>query len=50
VSLQLDDGCYLWATITPWALDDLNLKVGDKVYAQVKGVSVTQRDVALAPH
>lgn len=50
VSLKLDDGCYLRATITPWALDDLNLKVGDNVFAQVKGVSVTQRDVALSPH
>ena len=50
VSLKLDEGCHLWATITPWALDDLNLKVGDEVYAQVKGVSVTQRDIALAHH
>ena len=50
VSLKLDEECHLWATITPWALDDLNLKVGDKVYAQVKGVSVTQRDIALAHH
>ncbi|MGR5231599.1 molybdenum ABC transporter ATP-binding protein ModC [Vibrio rotiferianus] len=50
VSLKLDDDCHLWATITPWALDDLNLKVGDTVYAQVKGVSVTQRDIALAHH
>lgn len=50
VSLKLDEDCHLWATITPWALDDLNLKVGDEVYAQVKGVSVTQRDIALAHH
>ncbi len=47
VSLKLDNECYLWATITPWALDDLELKVGDRVFAQVKGVSVTQRDIAL---
>lgn len=47
VSLKLDDECYLSATITPWALDDLNLRVGDRVFAQVKGVSVTQRDIAL---
>ncbi len=47
VSLELDKGCHLLATITPWALDDLNLQVGDKVFAQVKGVSVTQRDIAL---
>ncbi|MET2954926.1 molybdenum ABC transporter ATP-binding protein ModC [Vibrio harveyi] len=50
VSLKLDEECNLWATITPWALDDLNLKVGDAVYAQIKGVSVTQRDIALAHH
>ncbi|WP_104046541.1 molybdenum ABC transporter ATP-binding protein ModC [Vibrio jasicida] len=50
VSLKLDTYCHLWATITPWALDDLNLKVGDMVYAQVKGVSVTQRDISLAHH
>ncbi len=50
VSLKLDEGCYLWATITPWALDELKLQVGDKVFAQVKGVSVTQRDIALTPH
>ncbi|MGR5067391.1 MULTISPECIES: molybdenum ABC transporter ATP-binding protein ModC [Vibrio] len=50
VSLRLDDDCLLWATITPWALDDLNLKIGDEVYAQVKGVSVTQRDIAFSPH
>ncbi|BCN26130.1 molybdenum ABC transporter ATP-binding protein ModC [Vibrio alfacsensis] len=50
VSLKLADECHLWATITPWALDDLNLNVGDSVYAQVKGVSVTQRDMALAHH
>ncbi|WP_182025252.1 molybdenum ABC transporter ATP-binding protein ModC [Vibrio rotiferianus] len=50
VSLKLDEECHLWATITRWALDDLSLKVGDAVYAQVKGVSVTQRDIALAHH
>ena len=50
VSLQLDENCCLWAKITPWALDDLNLKLGDAVYAQVKGVSVTQRDIAFSPH
>ncbi|WCP84027.1 molybdenum ABC transporter ATP-binding protein ModC [Vibrio harveyi] len=50
VSLKLDEECHLWAAITPWALDDLNLKVGDAVYAQIKGVSVTQRDIALAHH
>ncbi|MDF2154491.1 molybdenum ABC transporter ATP-binding protein ModC [Vibrio sp. CAU 1672] len=48
VSLRLASDCVLWATITPWALDDLNLQSGDQVYAQIKGVSVTQRDVAMA--
>jgi len=47
VKLDLIDGCYLWATITQWALDELQLKPGMKVYAQIKGVSVSQRDVAL---
>ncbi len=32
----------LWANITPWAVDDLLLKVGDVLFAQIKGVSVTQ--------
>lgn len=36
----------LWANITKWAADELNLSVGDKVFAQIKGVSVTQEDLA----
>ncbi|OZS42321.1 molybdenum ABC transporter ATP-binding protein ModC [Photobacterium sanguinicancri] len=36
----------LWANITLWAADELNLKVGDSIYAQVKGVSVTRDDLA----
>ncbi len=47
VKLALTQDCFLWATITPWALADLNLKQGDRVFAQIKGVSVTQRDIAL---
>ncbi|EPP5811796.1 TPA: molybdenum ABC transporter ATP-binding protein ModC [Vibrio vulnificus] len=47
VKLALTQDCFLWATITPWALVDLNLKQGDRVFAQIKGVSVTQRDIAL---
>lgn len=35
----------LWANITQWAADELALMVGDEVYAQVKGVSVTQDDL-----
>ncbi len=48
VKLKLAPKCYLWATITAWAKDELGLEVGMKVYAQIKGVSVTQRDVALS--
>ncbi len=50
VNLKLDlmDGCYLWATITRWALDELKLCEGMKVYAQIKGVSVSQKDVAIS--
>lgn len=47
LKLKLADGCYLWATITEWALKDLALQTGDKVYAQIKAVSVSQRDIAL---
>ena len=47
VELELESGCYLWATITLWALDELNLKVGQNVFAQIKGVSVAQRDIAV---
>ncbi|MGF1683866.1 molybdenum ABC transporter ATP-binding protein ModC [Photobacterium minamisatsumaniensis] len=36
----------LWANITLWAADELNLQIGDLVYAQIKGVSVTQDDLA----
>lgn len=48
VKLQLANHCYLWATITAWARDELELHVGMSVYAQIKGVSVTQRDIALS--
>uniref|UniRef100_UPI001BD52773 TOBE domain-containing protein n=1 Tax=Vibrio crassostreae TaxID=246167 RepID=UPI001BD52773 len=47
LSLELESGCYLWATITLWALDELNLEIGQRVYAQIKGVSVAQRDMAV---
>ncbi len=48
VKLQIAPQCYLWATITTWARDELELKKGMPVYAQIKGVSVTQRDIAIA--
>lgn len=50
VILTLDDHCELVATVTQWAVDDLKLHVGQAVYAQIKGVSVAQKDVALEPH
>jgi molybdate transport system ATP-binding protein len=36
----------LWANITPWAFDELGLAVGVEAYAQIKGVSMTQTDLA----
>ena len=48
VKLDLNQGCYLWATITKWALDDLKLEEDMQVFAQIKGVSVSQRDIAIA--
>ncbi|MZI94557.1 molybdenum ABC transporter ATP-binding protein ModC [Vibrio sp. CAIM 722] len=47
IKLELAPDCFLWATITEWALDDLQLSVGQAVYAQIKGVSITQQDVAV---
>ncbi len=32
-------GHYLWARITPWARDELNLRSGQWLYAQIKSVS-----------
>ncbi len=46
IGLTLAPHCRLWASITPWALDELNLSLGMSVYAQVKGVSITQSDIA----
>ena len=48
VQIRLAVDCYLKATITQWAKDDLQLDVGVEVYAQIKGVSVTQRDMVLS--
>lgn len=50
LQLALAEDCFLWSTITEWALEDLQLTVGSSVYAQIKGVSVTQRDIALSHH
>jgi molybdate transport system ATP-binding protein len=48
VELRLADECYLWASITAWSRDELALVKGMSVYVQIKGVSVTQRDVMLS--
>lgn len=32
----------LWARITPWARDELNIHVGQKLYAQIKSVSISR--------
>ncbi|MFC5079810.1 Sulfate/thiosulfate import ATP-binding protein CysA [Vibrio thalassae] len=49
VILMLTSQQKLLATVTQWAIDDLALEVGQKVYAQIKGVSVSQKDVAIEP-
>ncbi|MGR5176309.1 molybdenum ABC transporter ATP-binding protein ModC [Vibrio mediterranei] len=49
VVLELTNNQQLLATVTQWAIDDLELEVGQKVVAQIKGVSVSQKDVALEP-
>ncbi|AKJ41950.1 molybdenum ABC transporter ATP-binding protein ModC [Pragia fontium] len=33
---------YLWARITPWARDELNIVVGQRLYAQIKSVSMSR--------
>lgn len=48
VQLKLAENSFLSATITAWARDELELCVGMRVYAQIKGVSVTQRDIVLS--
>lgn len=48
LKLALAPDIFLWATITEWALQDLALQPGMEVYAQIKGVSVSQRDVVLS--
>lgn len=42
VEVQLDvGGRALWARISPWARDELNIKPGLWLYAQIKSVSIT---------
>jgi len=45
IKLSLGDNT-IWADITLWALDELNLQVNQSVYAQIKGVSVNNKDWA----
>ncbi|WP_159566572.1 molybdenum ABC transporter ATP-binding protein ModC [Budvicia diplopodorum] len=35
---------YLWARITPWARDDLNIHPGQQLFAQVKSVSMSREN------
>ena len=37
---------HIWANITHWAFDDLALTVGQQVYAQIKGVNMTESELA----
>lgn len=42
VEVQLDVGSRtLWARISPWARDELSIKPGQWLYAQIKSVSIT---------
>ncbi len=47
VTLDIGEDKPLFANITPWALDELELNIGQPVYAQIKGVSITQKDMSL---
>jgi len=48
VQIKLADSCHLNATVTAWAKDELLLAPGLSVYVQIKGVSVTQKDIVLS--
>lgn len=43
VKLAMGDQ-WLWARITPWARDELGLKPGQWVYAQIKSVSFNRKE------
>ncbi|WP_070966442.1 molybdenum ABC transporter ATP-binding protein ModC [Vibrio sonorensis] len=47
VKLSLDQSLVLTATVTKWACEELQLKEGMSVFAQIKGVSVSQKDIAI---
>ncbi|AMG66810.1 molybdenum ABC transporter ATP-binding protein ModC [Providencia stuartii] len=42
VKLDLGEQHYLWARITRWARDELSIRKGRRVYAQVKSVSLSR--------
>ncbi|EKT65692.1 molybdenum ABC transporter ATP-binding protein ModC [Providencia alcalifaciens] len=42
VKLDLGDEHYLWARITRWARDELSIRKGRKVFAQVKSISLSK--------
>lgn len=46
VDLELAKGVRVKSSITVWAATDLQLSVGKKIYAQIKGVSFTQQKLA----
>ncbi|CAM3502886.1 molybdenum ABC transporter ATP-binding protein [Rouxiella silvae] len=44
VDVKLDVGGHIiWAKITPWACDELDIKPGQQLYAQIKSVSLSRR-------
>jgi molybdate transport system ATP-binding protein len=47
LKLALGDN-HCWAEITQWALQDLELRVNQQVYAQIKGISINNQDWAMA--
>ncbi|CAM3037574.1 molybdenum ABC transporter ATP-binding protein ModC [Vibrio rarus] len=46
LTCSLNEQLLLKSNLTQWATDDLGLHVGQKVYAQIKGVSFTQQNLA----
>ncbi len=42
---EKDSELYLWTSITAWAYEDLNLEIGQHVFAQIKGVKMTNQDM-----
>lgn len=45
VKLELAEECFLLSSITTWARDELALKEGVRIFAQIKKVNVTQKDI-----